>query len=68
MPHRLAPIFDAVVMTFVSFFLLITWTTIISVIPSVLAILYWMQRIRKQIQKEHNGSFKSWLKAFVKKN
>ena len=68
MPHRFLPMLDAITMTIVSLVLPIVWTTVLSFIPSVLAILYWVQRIRKQINKDFNGSFKQWMRAFVKKN
>jgi hypothetical protein len=68
MPYRLIPIFDSIVMTIVSFALMITFLSVLTVIPTLLAILYWMTKFKQQIQKNHNGSLLQWLKWLVKKN
>lgn len=59
---------EAIVMTLFSFILLISFTTIITVIPSMLAIVYWIPKIKKeQVNVDHNGSWWKWLKSFINK-
>ena len=68
MPDRIIPIIDSIVMTVISLALMISFLSIITVIPTVLAILYWVTKFKQMIQKNHNGSLLQWLKWLVKKN
>jgi 4-hydroxybenzoate polyprenyltransferase len=78
MPEKIIAILDMFIMglmTFISYILgflsiilMASWTSILGVIPTILATLYWLPKIKRQINDYHNGSFFGWLKSFVKKN
>lgn len=59
---------DAIVMTFVSFFLLITWINALTAIPVILSTLFWFKKIKHtQVDKYYNKSWLRWFKSFFKK-
>ena len=41
--------------------------SILAVIASALAILFWLPRIKRQINEYHNGSLKEYIKFIFKK-
>lgn len=68
MPDRLIPFLDSIFATFVSFAMLITFTSVLTVTAAILSILWWVGQFKKEIEKNHNGKFFQWLKWLVKKN
>lgn len=68
MPERLIPILDSILMSlFTAFFAIASFSTV-TVIGGVLAIIWWSGKIKRDIEKYHQGSICKWLKWFVKKN
>ena len=59
---------DSFFMIMVTLFIAVSWVSVFSVIASLLAIIRMVHLIKHDIQVKHNGSFKEWLKFFVKKN
>ena len=68
MPDRIIPIFDSILMSFYSIALIIASFNIITLIPVLFAVIWWASKFKRDIEKHHNGSIKSWLKWLVKKN
>lgn len=62
---------DAIMMTFVSFYMALSGiggiVTILGVVTSFMAFLYWAGRLKMQIERYHGGSVKKWLVYFIKK-
>lgn len=53
---------------FISIVLMTSWVSLMGLIPTILATLYWIPKIKGQVRNYHNGSYKSWFKSFLKKN
>ena len=68
MPERLIPILDSILMTFVSIGLFVMSAGLLTIIPTILATLFWCGKIKKEVDTKHDGSFIKYLKAIVKKN
>lgn len=68
MPDRILPFLDSIYATFVSFAMLITFTSVFTVSAAFLSIIWWISQFKKEIQKNHKGSFIAWVKWFLKKN
>lgn len=51
-----------------SIVLMTSWLSLLGLIPTILASLYWIPRLKKDIKTYYNGSFWNWLKSIVKKN
>lgn len=52
--------------TIVSFLIISSWFSFLGIIPTILATLYWIPKIKNQVKKYHKGSWKAWLKAIFK--
>ena len=71
MPYKIqaiAIIFEAVTLTVVNAIIFISWMTLFSAIPIILSSIYSINRIKRDVDKHHNGSFIEYLKYLVKKN
>lgn len=68
MPQRLIPILDSIAMTFFTVFFAIASFSFITVIGGVLAIIWWVSKIKRDVEKYHNASLWNWVKWFLKKN
>ena len=56
---------EAVLMTILSYLMMITWLNVITVIPVVLSTLFWVKKIKHtQIIPHYNGSWIAWVKSF----
>lgn len=77
MPERIIPFIDVLItglMTlfsyltgFFSILLISSWTSFFGLVPTLLATLYWLPKLKKQIKTNHNGKILDWLKSFIKK-
>lgn len=67
MPERIIPILDSVFMTFASIGLFIMSASLLTIIPTILATLFWCAKIKREVDKNHNGSFIDYLKSILKK-
>jgi hypothetical protein len=66
-PHNMK-IIEAILMTIVSLYMALSgipFPTLIGIITSIMAFLYWFSRIKMQIDRYHEGSLKKWLKYFL---
>ena len=59
--------------TFLSFFMMLIFTNILTVIVAFLPFVYWLPKIKKeQVDIDYSGSWfkwaKDWLKNLLKKN
>lgn len=68
MPQRLIPIIDAIFFSAISLVMVFASINIISIIVGLLTGVYWVGKIKRDIEKYHEGSIRSWLKWIVKKN
>ena len=68
MPHRLIPILDSVLMTFISIGIFISSLSLIALIPTILATLFWMGKLKREAEKNHNGNIWNYFKYLLKKN
>ena len=68
MIYKLIPLLDSVFMTLISIGLFIGYISFLTAIPIVLSTVYWIVKIKKTIEKDHNNSFKEFLKYLIKKN
>lgn len=58
--------FNSIAATILSFFLAISYTTIITIIPSILAIAYWIPKIKyEQVNKFHDGKWTVYFKFLI---
>ena len=71
MPQRIISMMDAIMMTMVSFYMALSGiggiVTILGVVTSFMAFLYWIGRLKMHVEKYHDGSVKKWLRYFIKK-
>ena len=68
MPERILPIIDSIFMTLVSLGLFITTISFLTAIPTLLASLFWMGKLKKIAEKEHGGSIFKYIMYLLKKN
>lgn len=74
MPHRIEIINNALAMiglTACNLLILTTWFSWFTAIPVILSTLYWIGKIKRDVQVNHNGSFKEYFKyliGYLKKN
>ncbi len=70
MPERFLAVWnnmEYIIMTAVSFFGLFIFSNILSVIAPLLAIIWWLPKIKKdQVDKDHGGSWIKWILSFPK--
>lgn len=69
--HKLIVMAEAILMTIISYFMMIKWQNAITVIPVILSTLFWVKKIKHtQIIPHYNGSWIAWFKSFFnsKKN
>lgn len=69
MPQRIEFMLDAILMTFVSFYIAfsgVSFASVIGYVTAIIALLFWINRLKMQIERYHEGSVKKWLKYFVK--
>jgi len=52
---------------FFSMILMSSWVSLFGLVPTLLATLYWIPRIRRDIIKDHKGSFWLWVTSYFKK-
>lgn len=58
-------------MTSYSLWMLIKWTNIIVIIGNLLMLVYWIAKVKRDVDKFHKGSVRSYIKyiiSYVKKN
>jgi hypothetical protein len=68
MIDKFVPLLDSIFMTVISIGLFITYISFLTAIPIILSTIYWISKLKKTIQKDHDGKFSVWLKWLVKKN
>jgi hypothetical protein len=68
MPERILPILDLIFMTFVTIGLFVMSLSLLTLLPTILATLFWFGKIKREVDKNHNGKFIDYLKSIVKKN
>ena len=68
MPDRLIPLLDSLFMTIMPLFIYFASFSMLTIIPIILSSLWWITKIKRDVVKFHNGSYKEWFKAIVKKN
>ena len=70
MPHRLQIIgvlLESFFLTIINAMILITWFSMLSAIPIILSSLWSIGRIKRDIDKYHNGVTMDYLKYLVGK-
>lgn len=68
MPQRIEIIghlFEVILLTTVNIFLFITWTTFFAGIPIFISTVYGIGRIKRDIDKYHNGKLSEYLNYLI---
>ena len=68
MPERIIPILDSIAMTLFTVFFAVAFSSIVTITGGVLAILWWATKIKRDVEKYHNGNIWTFVKWIVKKN
>lgn len=70
MPYRfemIGFIIESVFLLGINLIILLTWISIVSVIPIVLSSLWSLGRLKRDIDKYHNGNITQYFKDLVKR-
>ena len=74
MPHRIeliSHLLEVLFLNFINFIILLTFMNVLASIPIILSIIYSLGKIKRDIEKYHNGSIKEYatfLLGKAKKN
>lgn len=60
--HVLTHFIEVVFLTALNLFFVITWVSVITVIPLLFSTIYSIGRIKRDVDKYHNGSLKEYTK------
>jgi len=68
MIDKLVPYAEPTAVTIFTYAITLASFNFLGAVGSLLAILYWSHKIKMDIKKYHDGSFKQWIKFYLKKN
>ena len=67
MPHRLIPFIDSLFFTVASWSMFITFMSFVTAIPVVLSTVYWVVKIKREVDTKYDGKTWDYLKS-IKRN
>jgi hypothetical protein len=67
MPHRILPILDSIVMSIFTWSIVLASFNAFSILAGLFASLWWISKIKRDIEKNHDGDVSEWVKWIVKK-
>jgi len=66
MPHRFIPFIDSLFFTVASWSMFITFMSFVTAIPVVLSTVYWVVKIKREVDTKYGGNTWHYFKSLLK--